>query len=70
MTFLKNLRSRGNAAESLGDELRELSEAINASEAAFNEVTDADLVEALIYERSALMSRYRCLMKQMRKLCE
>lgn len=61
------LRSRP-AAERLSESLRELSAEIEAADAVFNEVTDSDLLESLIYERSALLSRYKYLQKELRRL--
>lgn len=62
------LWSENRAAARLCDELREISAEIEAADAVFNEVTDPDLLEALIYERSALLSRYKYLQKELRKL--
>ena len=52
----------------VSEALRQVSAAIEAVEADFNEVCDDDLLEAMIYERSALRARYSYLLKELKKL--
>lgn len=55
-------------ARGIAEELRVIQEAMDTADAAFNEVDDPDLIESLIYERSALNARYSYLIKERRKL--
>ena len=48
-------------------ELREIADAIEIADAGFNEVSDGDLLEAMIFERSALRARYSYLLKELRR---
>ena len=54
----------------VSEELREISEALETADAGFNEVSDDDLLEAIIYERSALRARYSYLLKELRRMQE
>ncbi len=65
---IKKISPRERAAESVSRELREVSKAIEAADADFNEVSDCDLIEAAIFERSALRARYGYLLKELRRL--
>ena len=55
---------------SISEEIKEVSEALAVSDAGFNEVSDDDLLEAIIYERSALRARYSFLIKELRRIQE
>ena len=61
-------KRKNSARESISQELREISEAIETADAGFNEISDSDLLEAVIYERSALRARYSYLLKELRRL--
>ena len=59
---------RREQIEAVSEELRHISEELEASDARFNEVSDSDLVEAMIFERSALNARYSYLLKELKRL--
>ncbi len=59
---------RREQIEAVSEELRRISEELEASDARFNEVSDSDLVEAMIFERSALSARYSYLLKELKRL--
>ena len=64
----KRSRAEENMIQRISEELREISDAIDIADAGFNEVSDDDLIEAMIFERSALRARYSYLLKELRKL--
>ena len=64
----KRSRAEKNKILRISEELRELKDAIDIAEASFNEVSDDDLIEDVIFERSALRARYSYLLKELRKL--
>ena len=59
---------RREQIEAVSEELRRISEELEASDARFNEVSDSDLVETMIFERSALSARYSYLLKELKRL--
>lgn len=68
MLKILKIRWKENAEkEELEEELREVSELIERSEALFNEAQDGDLIESAIYERSSHLARYAYLMKELKK---
>lgn len=60
-------RQRARKLAGVEEELRELAGKIEISEQIFNEVSDGDLIEAEIYERSSLLKRYAYLLREFRK---
>lgn len=66
----KNKKLKRERIKEISEEIREISEALEISDAGFNEVNDADLLEAIIYERSALRARYSFLLKELRRIQE
>lgn len=50
------------------EDLEKIAELIELSEQGFNEISDDDLIDAAIYERSALMARYSFLIKELKRL--
>ena len=60
----KNKKRKRERIKEISEEIREI------SDAGFNEVNDADLLEAIIYERSALRARYSFLLKELRRIQE
>lgn len=50
------------------EDLQKIAELIELSEAGFNEISDDDLLDAAIYERSALMARHSYLIKELKRL--
>lgn len=54
----------------ISEEIREISAALEIADAGFNEVSDDDLLEAIIFERSALRARYSFLLKELRRIQE
>ena len=52
----------------ISEEIRIVSDALEAADAGFNEVSDEDLLEAIIYERSALRARYSFLIKELKRI--
>ena len=52
----------------VSEELRGITAALEASDAGFNEVSDEDLIEAMIYERSSLRARYSYLIKELKRI--
>ena len=52
----------------ISEEIRAVTEALAASDSGYNEVDDEYLLEAIIYERSALRARYSYLLKELRRL--
>ena len=64
----KRSRAEENRIRLIAEELREMKDAIDVADAGFNEVSDDDLIEAMIFERSALKARYSYLLKELRKL--
>lgn len=69
LTELKRRITKNSAQRrSVSEEIRRISDAIEIADAAFNEVSDGDLIDALIYERSALRARYSFLIKELRRL--
>ncbi len=67
--MLSALKKQRRAAE-IEEELRKISALIEAAERDFNEVSDSDLIEAAIYDRSALLARYSYLLRLLRRLGE
>ena len=63
-------KSKNEQMKAVSEELREITEALEISDAGFNEVNDEDLLEAIIYERSALRARYSFLLKELRRIQE
>ncbi|MCC8195787.1 MAG: YaaL family protein [Ruminococcus sp.] len=51
-------------------DIKEISDAIEVAESCFNETTDSDLMDALIYDRAALESRYNYLIRELKTLEE
>ena len=68
LTVKKKLTAHETKMQELSEEIRIVTEALENSDAGFNEVSDEDLVEAIIYERSALRARYSYLIKELRRL--
>ena len=68
LTVKKKLTAHETKMQELSEEIRIVTEALENSDAGFNEVSDEDLVEAVIYERSALRARYSYLIKELRRL--
>lgn len=68
MLLTKKRRADETKIQTLTEELREIKTAIDTADAGFNEVSDDDLIEAVIFERSALRARYSYLLKELRKL--
>lgn len=68
MLLTKKRRADETKIQILTEELREIKTAIDTADAGFNEVSDDDLIEAVIFERSALRARYSYLLKELRKL--
>ncbi len=68
ITLIKSRRRAQN--ERLAEELRQLSELIDDSDRVFNEVDDENLIEAAIYDRSALLARYAYVRKILEKSSE
>lgn len=69
MTLTKKQRAADmSRIRIITEELRVIKEAIDTADAGFNEVSDDDLIEAIIYERSALRARYSYLIKELKKL--
>lgn len=64
----KRSRAEESMIQRISEELREIKDAIDIADAGFNEVSDDDLIEAMIFERSALRARYSYLLKELRKL--
>lgn len=64
------LKFRNKKTDELAEELRKISELIEISEKNFNEIDNEDLIEAAIFDRSALMARYAYLMKELKKIQE
>lgn len=64
---LKKRNREESRKKAILEELKQISEAIEIADAGFNEVADADLLEAIIYERSALRARYSFLLKELRR---
>lgn len=52
------------------EDLKEVSDALQTSESCFNEITDSDLTDAVIFERAALQARYSYLLREIRELSE
>ncbi|MCD8006879.1 MAG: YaaL family protein [Oscillospiraceae bacterium] len=53
---------------SIESDIKEISEAMKTAESCFNETTDGDLLDALIYDRAALESRYNYLLRELKAL--
>lgn len=69
MTLTKKQRAADmSRIRIITEELRVIKEAIDTADVGFNEVSDDDLIEAIIYERSALRARYSYLIKELKKL--
>ena len=70
MTFTEKRKNSLRAAriKAVSEEIRGITEALEVSDACFNEVSDEDLVEAMIFERSALRARYSYLLKELKRL--
>lgn len=69
ITVAKRKKSRKDEQiRAISEEIREISEALEVADAGFNEVSDDDLLEAIIYERSALRARYSFLIKELRRI--
>ncbi|MCD8106417.1 MAG: DUF2508 family protein [Oscillospiraceae bacterium] len=51
-------------------DIREISLAMKTAESCFNETTDEDLLDALIYDRAALEARYNYLIRELKALEE
>ena len=70
MTFTERKRKsrRDDKIRAVSEELRRITAALEASDAGFNEVSDEDLIEAMIYERSALRARYSYLIKELKRI--
>lgn len=69
ITVVKRKKSRKDEQiRAISEEIREVSEALEVADAGFNEVSDDDLLEAIIYERSALRARYSFLIKELRRI--
>ncbi len=51
-------------------DIREISLAMRVAESCFNETTDEDLLDALIYDRAALEARYNYLIRELKTLEE
>ena len=69
ITVAKRKKSRKDEQiRAISEEIREVSEALEVADAGFNEVSDDDLLEAIIYERSALRARYSFLIKELRRI--
>ena len=51
-------------------ELFELRDSLDKAYCVFNSSSDPELIEASILEISALQSRYGCMLRDIKKLCE
>ena len=61
-------RHMEKAAREISDELHRIFEQIEITERNFNEIEDSDLIEAAIYDRSALLKRYAYLLRELKKI--
>ena len=55
-------------AAELEQELRQLRDAMQASQSCFDEVTDPCLTDALIYERASIAARYSFITGELRRI--
>lgn len=67
-TERKRKSRRDDKIRAVSEELRRITAALEASDAGFNEVSDEDLIEAMIYERSSLRARYSYLIKELKRI--
>ena len=67
-TAKKRKNRKQEQIKTVSEEIRQIAEAIEASDAGFNEVEDSDLLEAIIYERSSLRARYSYLIKELKRI--
>lgn len=69
-TKAKSQKARKERLRLIESDLREISLAMKTAESCFNETTDSDLMDALIYDRAALESRYNYLIRELKTLEE
>lgn len=62
------LRARKQKLLSIESDIKELDDAMKTAESCFNEVSDGNLLDALIYERAALEARYNYLIRELKAL--
>ncbi|MCD7888420.1 MAG: DUF2508 family protein [Oscillospiraceae bacterium] len=63
-----NKKSRKQKLLAIEADIKEISDAMEITESCFNETTDSDLMDALIYDRAALESRYNYLIRELKTL--
>ncbi|MCD7847789.1 MAG: DUF2508 family protein [Oscillospiraceae bacterium] len=61
-------RLRKQKLLAIESDIKEISLAMKTAESCFNEVSDGDLLDALIYDRAALESRYNYLIRELKAL--
>ncbi len=66
----KSQKARKERLRLIESDLKEISLAMKTAESCFNETTDSDLMDALIYDRAALESRYNYLIRELKTLEE
>lgn len=60
--------AKDDKSREISDALRLISEKIEKNEESFNLISDADLIEAIVYEGMALKARYRYLLRQAKSI--
>ncbi|MCD7770947.1 MAG: DUF2508 family protein [Oscillospiraceae bacterium] len=63
-----NKKARKQKLLAIESDIKEISLAMEIAESCFNETTDDDLLDALIYDRAALESRYNYLIREVKAL--
>ncbi len=64
----KECDARDAESQEITDALRLISDKIKKNEDNFNLISDADLIEAIVYEGMALKARYRYLLRQAKSI--
>lgn len=65
--FIRHKKDENNNCNEIAFEIDMLNEKLNAIHHAFNNVSNEDLIEALIYEEKGLQARYSYLLKKARE---
>ncbi len=70
--FVEKLKAKSRKQKllSIESDIKEISDAIKVAESCFNEVSDDDLLDAIIYDRAALEARYNYLIRELKALEE
>ena len=70
LSALKNARAQKARMADIRLQMTELRRELDSAYSNFNSVSDPQLLEAIVFEISALQSRYSCMLREIKTLSE